>query len=211
MCYSLPVSIFLRVDPWWPLSVWGTLRHGVGLPQGISNGMQQQMDLMENTFSPFRLLFLPLLLLHPPPWSLSTTNPVPLTSVLGAPFSLLNTCTLPHLPFASFCEMFAFLKSSGHDGFWGNIKGVGGGAFQERSFAYVERDDVLKERRGISVLGGFSIFALQSKRRMRFFGSGFCSAVHERAISFVCVFASDLCVCTTLCWYAETGLLCATC
>lgn len=26
----------------------------------------------------------------------------------------------------------------------------GGGAFQESSFAYVERDDVLKERRGIS-------------------------------------------------------------
>lgn len=43
--------------------------------------------------------------------------------------------------------MFAFLKSSGHDGFWENVKG---GAFQESSFAYVERDDVLKERRGIS-------------------------------------------------------------
>lgn len=44
--------------------------------------------------------------------------------------------------------MFAFLKSSGHDGFWGHVKG--GGGFQESSFAYVERDDVLKERTGIS-------------------------------------------------------------
>lgn len=112
----------------------GTLRHDANLPQDISSGMQHQMDLMENTFLLFLLLFLPLLY-SPRLFHITHTlyyRPIRLVSPSPMP---PNAQTPPHLPFASFCGMFAFLNSFGHDVF-GGCHG-GGKACQESCFAYM--------------------------------------------------------------------------
>lgn len=111
----------------------GTLRHSADLPQDISSGMQHQMDLMENTFLLFLLLFLPLLT-SPRLFSSSSVGPLS-THFLSPPSAWppihpLPRCdhltppppkahTPPHLPFVCCCGMFAFLNSLGHDVFGG--------------------------------------------------------------------------------------------
>lgn len=95
---------------------------GVDLPQDISSGMQHQMDLMENTFLLFLLLFFPLCS-FPPIFFILQHRPLVHTLTLhlsSLPSTLPHTVTTPemrtHLQTSRLSVFVECLHSSTHLG-----------------------------------------------------------------------------------------------